>query len=310
MLAYVARRLVQMVPILLAVALLIFVIFSLIPGTFATGMMDQGRGLSAQAIAQLNHQLGLDQPLPMRFARYVLHLAQLDLGTSFRTQLPVMQALRARAWPTVELIVTAMIFASVIGVPLGFLSALRPGSLWDGVSILLSVSVLSLPAFWFGLLLMYCFALLLGWLPSFGYGNGGLRHLALPAVALGVGTLGMLARTTRAAVLDVMGADFIRTARSKGMSESRIVRWHLVRNVLVVILTVAGLEFGSMIGQAIVVEQLFAWPGLGSLLVESVEMRDVPVVQGCILMIVLAFLLINLVVDTVDAMVDPRIEYN
>jgi peptide/nickel transport system permease protein len=171
-----------------------------------------------------------------------------------------------------------------------------------------AVSGLSLPKFWLGLLLMYLFALKLGWLPSFGYGEP--RHLVLPAIALGVAPLALLARTTRAAVLEIMSADFVRTARSKGMSERRVVQWHLARNALVLVLTAVGLQFGSVIGQAVVVEKLFAWPGLGSLLVDSVTLRDIPVVQGAILVIVLFFLLVNTLVDISDAVIDPRIKYS
>jgi peptide/nickel transport system permease protein len=166
-----------------------------------------------------------------------------------------------------------------------------------------------LPQFWLGLLLMYFFALTLGWLPSFGYGDGGIRNLILPAVTLSVAPLALLARTTRAAVLEVMGADFIRTARSKGMNAYRLVTWHLVRNALVLIITTVGLQFGSLMGAAVVIEKLFSWPGLGSLLVDSVSMRDIPVVQGAILMIVLWFLIINTIVDILYAVIDPRISH-
>jgi peptide/nickel transport system permease protein len=217
--------------------------------------------------------------------------------------------LLARSWPTLELVIAAMAFSIVLGVPLGFLAALKPGSWLDTSSMILAVSGLSLPKFWLGLLLMYLLALSLGWLPSFGYGNGGLEHLIMPAMALGVGPMALLARTTRAAVLDIMNADFVRTARSKGMSEWRVVRWHLTRNALVIILTTVGLQFGSIIGQAVVIEKLFAWPGIGSLLVDSVTLRDIPVVQGCILLVVLFFLLTNMLVDVLCAVIDPRIKY-
>ena len=160
-----------------------------------------------------------------------------------------------------------------------------------------AISGLSLSQFWFGLMLMYLFALKLNWLPSFGYGDGGLRNLILPAIALGVGPMALLARTTRAAVLDVLNADFVRTARSKGMSERLVVKWHVLRNALVLVITIVGLQFGSLMGQAVVVEKLFAWPGVGSLMVNSVFQRDMPAVQGCILMIVLFFLVINTLVD-------------
>lgn len=310
MIRFVVRRLIQAVPIILAVAGLIFILFSVIPGTFASSLGDDGRTVIDPAVMErMNKELGLSDPVYVRFGNYVAKLAQLDLGTSFRTRQSVGSMLMARLWPTAQLTFAAMVFAIVFGVALGFVAALRPGSLLDTLSMVGAVSGLSLPKFWLGLLLMYLFALQLGWLPSFGYGNGGLSHLILPAVTLGVAPMALLARTTRAAVLDIMNADFVRTARSKGMSESRVVRWHLARNALVIVLTTIGLQFGTVIGQAVVVEKLFAWPGLGSLLVDSVTLRDIPVVQGAILFIVLLFLVINTLVDVLCAIVDPRIKY-
>jgi peptide/nickel transport system permease protein len=311
MLRYLVRRLIQTVPILLAVAAVIFILFSVIPGTFASSLGDDGKAvMDAEIMERMNREFGLADPIHVRFAKYVVQLAQFDLGTSFRTRQPVATMIAVRMWPSLQLAFASMALAIVIGVPLGFVAALKPGSAIDLTSMILAVSGLSLPKFWLGLLLMYLFALKLGWFPSFGYGDGNLKYLVLPAVALGVSPLALLARTTRAAVLEIMNADFVRTARSKGMSETRVVRWHLVRNALVIVLTTVGLQFGSVIGQAVVVEKLFAWPGLGSLLVESVSLRDIPVVQGCILTIVLFFLIINLAVDVVCAMIDPRIKYS
>jgi peptide/nickel transport system permease protein len=310
MLSFVFRRLLQAIPILLAVAGLIFLLFSVIPGNFATSQMADGRTVvDAEAVERMNKQFGLDQPVATRFVKYVGQLATLDLGTSFRTRQPVWHLIGERLWPTLQLAFASMLFAIVIGVPLGFLAALRPGSWVDMGSMVVAVSGLSLPKFWLGLMLMYLFALTLGWLPSFGYGDGSLRNLILPSVALGVAPLALLARTTRAAVLEIMNADFVRTARSKGMSERKVVQWHLARNALVIVLTTVGLQFGSVIGQAVVIEKLFAWPGLGSLLVDSVSLRDIPVVQGCILVIVLFFLLVNMLVDVLAALIDPRIRY-
>lgn len=310
MLAYLARRLIQTIPILIAVAALIFILFSVIPGSFASSLGDDGKSvLDAETMARMNRELGLSDPVHVRFARYVGQLAQFDLGVSFRTRQPVAAVIAERLWPSAQLALASMGFAILVGVPLGFVAALRPGSLVDTGSMVLAVSGLSLPKFWLGLLLMYFFALKLGWLPSFGYGDGGLRHLILPAVALGVSPLALLARTTRAAVLEILNADFVRTARSKGMSESRVVRWHLTRNALVIVLTTVGLQFGSVIGQAVVVEKLFSWPGLGSLLVDSVFQRDIPAVQGSILVIVLFFLVINTLVDIAYVLIDPRIRY-
>ncbi len=310
MLQFVARRLLQAIPLLLAVAGLIFLLFSVIPGNFAATQMADGRSVvDAETIERMNRQFGLDQPVVTRFVTYVGKLASLDLGISFRTRQPVWHLIAERLWPTVQLAFAAMLFAVAIGVPLGFLAALKPGGVLDTVSMVTAVSGLSLPKFWLGLMLMYLFALQLGWLPSFGYGDGALRNLILPSIALGVAPLALLARTTRAAVLEIMNADFVRTARAKGLSESSVVRSHLARNALVIVLTTVGLQFGSVIGQAVVIEKLFAWPGLGSLLVDSVSLRDIPVVQGCILVIVLFFLAMNLLVDVLAAVIDPRIRY-
>jgi len=286
----------------------IFTLFSVIPGSFTTSG-DDGRMLDTQVMERMRKELGLDDPLPKRFVNYVSDLLQGDLGTSFRSREPVTKLIATRLWPSLKLTLAAMAFAILIGVPLGFVAALKPGSLVDLVSMVAAVSGLSLPKFWLGLMLMYLFALTLGWFPSFGYGEGGLRHLTLPAIALGVSPMALLARTTRAAVLDVLNADFVRTARSKGMSEYRVVTWHVVRNALVLVLTTIGLQFGSLMGQAVVVEKLFSWPGLGSLLVDSVFQRDIPAVQGSILVIVLFFLVINMLVDIAYVIIDPRIRY-
>jgi glutathione transport system permease protein len=308
MTAYVLRRLWQMVPILLAVALLIFFIFSIVPGTFASSTAADGRNVvDAQVLERMNQEFGLSDPVHVRFGKYVAQLARFDLGISFRSREPVTTVLAQRLWPTLQLTLAAMLFAVLIGVPLGFLAALKSGRWIDTVSMVFAISGLSVPMFWLGLMLMYVFALLLGWFPSFGY--GGVKNLVLPALALCVFPMALLARTTRAVVLEILHADFVRTARAKGMSETRVVRWHLLRNALVIVLTMAGLQFGSVIGQAVVIEKLFAWPGLGSLLVDSVTTRDIPVVQGCILCIVIFFLLSNLLVDVLCARIDPRIKY-
>jgi ABC-type dipeptide/oligopeptide/nickel transport system permease component len=310
LLRFIIRRVLQMIPTILAVSLLIFVIFSVIPGSFTSSLIADGKGRNdPKVVEQMNKEFGLDKPVYQRFGSYVVNLVQLDLGQSFRTRQPVTHMLLERAWPTMKLAIAAMTIAILIGVPLGFVAALKPGSLLDAATMIAAVSGLSLPQFWLGLLAMYVFALTLGWLPSFGYGDGGIRNLILPAVTLSVAPLALLARTTRAAVLDVMSADFIRTARSKGMNAYRLVTWHLMRNALVLIITTVGLQFGSLMGQAVVIEKLFSWPGLGSLLVDSVSMRDIPVVQGAILMIVLWFLIINTVVDVLYAVIDPRISH-
>ncbi|GLR84971.1 ABC transporter permease [Bradyrhizobium iriomotense] len=306
MLSFLIRRLLQTIPTVLAVVLLVFVLFSVVPGSIVSTMSDDA---DPQVELRLKKQLGLDDPVYVRFGNYIAQLATGDFGTSFRTREPVTTMIAKRAWPTLQLILTAMAFSVVLGVPLGFVAALRPGGLIDSAAMVLAVSGLSIAKFWLGLVLMYLFALKLGWLPSFGYGDGGLKYLLLPAVTLGVSPMALFARTTRAAVLEIMTADFVRTARSKGMSETRVVKWHVMRNALVIILTTVGLQFGGLMGQAVVVEKLFSWPGIGSLLVDSVLQRDIPAVQGSILVVVLAFLAINLLVDVLYGVIDPRIRY-
>src|SRR3954467_804673 len=310
MLLVLGRRVANIVPTLAAVIAVIFLLFSVLPGSFVSAMNEDGRTTIDPAVMErMRKEMGLDDPLPERFAKYVAHTVVGDLGISFRTKEPVTKLVAGRLWPSLKLVFAAMALAIAIGVPLGFIAALKPGSLVDTASMVGAISGLSLSQFWFGLMLMYLFALKLQWLPSFGYGDGGLTHVILPAVALGVGPMALLARTTRAAVLDVLNADFVRTARSKGMSERRVVEWHVLRNALVLVVTIVGLQFGSLMGQAVVVEKLFAWPGVGSLLVDSVFQRDIPTVQGCILLIVTFFLVINTLVDMAYVAIDPRIRY-
>ncbi|TFV75356.1 ABC transporter permease [Bradyrhizobium frederickii] len=306
MLSFLIRRLLQTVPTVLAVVLLIFVLFSVVPGSIVSSMSDDS---DPQVELRMKKQLGLDDPVYVRFGAYIAKLATGDFGTSFRTREPVTTMIAKRAWPTLQLIFAAMAFAILIGVPLGFIAALKPGGIVDTLAMVVAVSGLSIAKFWLGLVLMYLFALKLGWLPSFGYGDGGLKYLLLPAVTLGVSPMALFARTTRAAVLEIMTADFVRTARSKGMSEIRVVKWHVMRNALVIILTTVGLQFGGLMGQAVVVEKLFSWPGIGSLLVDSVLQRDIPAVQGSILVVVMAFLAINLLIDVLYGVIDPRIRY-
>ncbi|CUT15581.1 Dipeptide transport system permease protein DppB TC 3A152 [Bradyrhizobium sp.] len=306
MLSFLFRRLLQTIPTVLAVVALVFVLFSVVPGSIVSSMSDDA---DPQVELRMKKQLGLDDPVYVRFGVYIAKLATGDFGTSFRTREPVTFMIAKRIWPTLQLIFAAMAFSVVIGVPLGFIAALKPGGIVDTLAMVVAVSGLSIAKFWLGLVLMYLFALKLGWLPSFGYGDGGLKYLILPAVTLGVSPMALFARTTRAAVLEIMTADFVRTARSKGMSETRVVKWHVMRNALVIILTTVGLQFGALMGQAVVVEKLYSWPGIGSLLVDSVLQRDIPAVQGSILVVVLSFLAINLLIDVLYGVIDPRIRY-
>lgn len=309
MLNVILRRLVQAVLTVFVVVTLVFVLFSVIPGTFASSLQADKRDVSAEVLERIEGELGLNEPMPVRFAKYIGGLVKGDLGVSYATKRPVVDMLSGRIWASFKLACAAILFAVCIGLPLGFFAAMRQGSWLDTATMTLAVSGLSVPTFWAGLLLMYVFALHLHWLPTFGYGSGGFSHLILPAITLGIAPMALLARTTRAAVLETLNADFIRTARSKGMSEQRLVVRHLARNAFVLVLTTIGLQFGSMLGGSVVVEKLFAWPGVGSLLIDSVGNRDIPSVQGTVLVIVLFFLLINTLVDLAYLLVDPRIRY-
>ena len=310
MLAYIVRRLLQFIPTILAISLITFVLLNVLPGNaalMAAGAQD--RGLDAKFVEQMMKRWDLDKPLHVRYWMYLKNLARGDLGLSFLRREPVGEVILARLWPTLKLALAAMLIAVGLGIPLGFVSALRRGSWLDVFSMIGAVSGVSLPQFWLGLLLMFLLSVKLRLLPTSGYGEGGIAHLLLPAITLGVGYMALLARTTRAAVLEILSADFVRTAAAKGLSRLTINSKHVFRNALILVLTTAGLQFGSLMGQTVIVEKLFSWPGIGSLLVDTIFQRDIPVVQGCVLLIILIFLVVNLAVDVLYALIDPRIEY-
>jgi ABC-type dipeptide/oligopeptide/nickel transport system permease component len=310
MLRYAVRRLLQFVPTILAISLLLFGLLNVLPGNaalMAGGAED--RGVDAKYVEQMRQQWHLDEPVYVRYGLYVGGLARGDLGRSFLRREPVAGLILARLWPTLKLALAAMLVAVAVGVPLGFLSALRRGSWLDAASMIGAVSGVSVPQFWLGLLLMFFLSVKAGLLPTSGYGDGRVPHLVLPALTLGIAYMALLARTTRAAVLEILGADYIRTAEAKGLSRFAIHRKHVLRNALVLVLTTAGLQFGSLVGQTVIVEKLFSWPGVGSLLVDTIFQRDIPVVQGCIMLIIVVFLVVNLAVDLLYALIDPRIEY-
>jgi ABC-type dipeptide/oligopeptide/nickel transport system permease component len=310
MFAYFIRRLWQFIPTILGVTLIVFLLLNVLPGNAAlTALAEGDRGLDTKYVEEMKKLWGLDKPLHERYFDYMLKLAQGDLGRSFLRRDPVSGLVLERVGPTLKLAVAAMFIALGLGIPLGFFSALRQGSWLDTTSMIGAVSGVSMPQFWLGLLLMYALAVALPLLPTSGYGDGGLRHMIMPAFTLGVSYMALLARTTRAAVVEIKLADFIRTARAKGLAETVINYKHILRNALILVLTTAGLQFGALIGNTVIVEKLFSWPGVGSLLVDSIFQRDIPVTQGCVLLLILGFLVINLTVDMLYALIDPRIEY-
>jgi len=310
MLRFALRRILQFIPTILAITLILFLLLNILPGDAALMSGDaQDKGVDPRFVEEMKKRWGLDQPVHIRYLTYLKNLAAGDMGLSYLRREKVSGLVASRLWPTLKLALVAMLIAVSIGIPLGFYSALRQGTWLDAFSMVGAVSGVSIPQFWLGLLLMFFLAVKLPFFPVSGYGDGDLKHIVLPAFTLGVGYMALLARTTRAAVVEILTTDYIRTARAKGLSELMVNRKHILRNALILVLTTAGLQFGSLMGHTVVVEKLFSWPGLGSLMVDSIFQRDIPVTQGCVLLIILVFLLVNLAVDLLYAIIDPRVEY-
>jgi len=313
MIRYLASRFAGMAVVMLIVAILVFVITRLAPGDPAAVML--GEQATAADIAKLRATYGLDQPLPLQFAYWIKELAHGNLGQSIFLQRPVTQALAERAEPTFFLTLFSLAIAVLIGVPCGIAAAVWRGKAVDQAFSAFAMLGASIPSFWLGLILMELFAVSLGWFPVAGYGDPGvplsnrLHHLVLPSIVLGVVNSALILRFTRASMLDVLGEDHIRTARAKGMSESRVVLHHALRNALIPVITVAGLTFALLIGGAIVTETVFGLPGVGNLVVSAVLRRDYPVIQGALLVIAALYVLINLAIDLLYLAIDPRVKY-
>lgn len=306
---YAFKRVLQFIPTIFFITLIMFVLLNVLPGSAAYLAVDQRKAPDPELIARLEKEWGLDKPIHIRYLNYLKGLATGDLGKSFLRREDVSRLLADRIRPTLELAFASIAIAVAVGLPLGFLSALKQGSWLDTVSMIGAVSGISIPQFWLGILLMFFLSVKVRIFPTSGYGDGNIMNMVLPALSLGVGYMALIARTTRAAVIDILTMDFIRTARSKGLSELRVNSRHVFRNTMILVLTTVGLQFGSLIGSTVIVEKLFSWPGIGSLLVDSIYQRDIPVTQGCILVIILIFLIVNLVVDLLYAVIDPRIKY-
>jgi peptide/nickel transport system permease protein len=312
---YLARRLLLLVPVLAGVSVIIFMVLHLSPGDPVEIML--GSQATQEDRTRLRADLGLDQPLHVQYARWLGHLARGDLGRSLWMKRPVLGEVVLRFQATLILTATALVLSTTAGIALGVASATRPNSLLDRVSAMASLFGASMPSFWLGIVLMVVFALRLGWLPASGmyapYGGGDLRdllaHLLLPAVTLAAASVTIIARLTRAAMLETLGQDYIRTARAKGVRERAVVLRHGLQNALIPIVTVIGVQAGYLLGGAVLTETVFAWPGVGTLMVQGILARDFPLVQGCVLVVALSFVLINLAVDLLYAWFDPRIRY-
>jgi peptide/nickel transport system permease protein len=331
MLRFVVRRLILLVPILLGLSILVFVWIRALPGGPAQALL--GERATPETVAAIERQYGLDEPVHVQYWKFLQRSIRLDFGDSITTRRPVTEELKQRFPATIELALAAMIFSVVVGIPLGFVAAKRYGTAVDHLSLVASLIGISIPIFVLAILLKYVFAVVLGWLPTVGRISvlidlehptnfyildailtanwealsDAIQHLILPAIALGTIPLAIIARITRAAVLDVQNEEYVRTARAKGMPPGVVDRRHVLRNAMLPVSTIVGLQVGLLLSGAVLTETVFAWPGLGSWLVQAIEDRNFPVLQGGILFVALVFVLVNLIVDISYALLNPRL---
>ncbi len=306
MTTYIIRRLLMVIPILLGVATIIFILMFMVPGDPARLMMGQHG--DERVLATIRHEMGLDRPLYIQYVKFIGRLVQGDLGMSYRQRRPVATIIAERFPATLKLALTAMTLAVLIGMTLGIIAAVNRNRIWDLLVMVMSLTGISLPVFWLGMMLILVFASGLGWLPVGGYGQSGdFRHLFLPAISLSTISIGYISRMMRSSMLEVIGKDYIRTARAKGVSEWAVNLRHALRNALIPVVTVIGIDFASLLGGAVATETVFAWPGLGRAVVDAIRERDLPVVEGCVIFMAFVFVIANLLVDLSYAWLDPRI---
>ena len=304
--AFILRRLLLSIPTLFGVLVVAFLLLYVAPGDPVMAMV--GERADEATIARLRQELRLNDPLPVQFGHYIGGILKGDLGKSYITNRPIRKDILERFPKTLQLAGAAMLLATVLGVTLGVLSGRRPGSAIDRFGLAIAYLGISFPVYWVGLLLILLFAVTLHWLPPSGF--GGIRYLALPALALGMRSIAFLARMTRSAMLDALGADYVRTARAKGLTEFVVVARHALRNAMIPIITVLGLDFGAYLTGSILTETIFSWPGLGRYVVNAIARRDLPAIQGSVLFLSAVFVLVNLITDVAYAKADPRVSYN
>ncbi len=313
MLGYILGRLVAAVPVLLGVSFLVFSMVFLLPGDPVQMMLgDMGSGtasarLSPEQYEALRRELGLDQPFPVQYLSFVTRAVRGDLGRSYQSRRPVLDTILDALPSTVQLTLAGLGLAIVLGVGLGVLAALKPNSVGDNLSMFFALAGVSMPEFWLGLMLIFLFSFSLGWFPASG--PGGIERLVLPATALGLRAAAQIARLTRASMLEVLNQEYVTTARAKGLAERVVILRHALKNALIPVVTIVGLQFGNLITGAVIVETVFARPGVGQLAVNAIRARDFPMVQGTVLFAATAYVLVNLFVDVSYAWIDPRIRY-
>ncbi len=306
MTAYIIRRLFMTIPILLGVATIVFALMFVVPGDPARMLMGQ-HGDEA-TLAAIRHEMGLDRPLYVQYAKFIGRLAKGDLGMSYRQKRPVSTIIAERLPATAKLALASMIIAVIFGIAAGIIAAVFRNGILDWLVMVFSLTGISTPVFWLGMMLILLFASGMGWFPVGGYGrNGDLRHIFLPAISLAAISTGYIARMMRSSMLEIIGRDYIRTARAKGLAEHVVILRHALRNAFIPVITVIGLNFAALLGGAVATETVFAWPGLGRAAVDAIRVRDLPVVEGCVIFLAFIFVVANLLVDLSYAWLDPRI---
>ena len=303
-LRYIGKRLLMLIPVALGVTLIIFIMLAITPGDPARNIL--GAEATEEQVAELREELGLNDPLPIRYVRFVWDALHGDLGTSYSTKQPVTTAILERLPTTLLMSLLCTLVGAVIGIIMGIISAVKQYTIFDTFARVFALAGISIPSFWLGLMLIILFAVNLGWLPASGF--YGPKYWILPAITVGLVQSATVMRQTRSAMLDVIRQDYIRTARAKGQTELKVILSHALPNALIPIVTVLGMQFGHGMGGAIISEQVFAIPGLGKLMVDSINNRDYPVVQGGVLFIAVCFTIVNLLVDILYAFIDPRIK--
>jgi peptide/nickel transport system permease protein len=304
---YIKGRLIRGIPVLLGISTLVFMMIHLLPGDPVTAMLSESSATSAEAVEQTRQQLGLDDPIIVQYGRYLRNALHGDLGTSIQTHQPVTSMIFAVLPSTIRLTVAAMSTAVMIGVILGTVAAIRQNSWLDTISMIVALLGVSTPIFWLGLVLLYVFAIRLDVVPVTG--EGGWKRMILPAFSLGIGAAAIIARLVRASLLESMRQDYIVTARAKGLSERQTIITHGLRNALIPVITIIGLQFGALLSGAVITETVFARQGIGQLAVNAIKRRDFPLVQGTVLMAAVGYLLVNIIVDISYAWLDPRVKF-
>lgn len=301
---YVLKRLLMLIPVILGVSFLVFFIMSLAPGDPARTIL--GETAPIESVMALREELGLNDPVIVRYVNYMADLLHGDLGESYKTGQPVISEILSRFPATLTLAFWGMLFAVVLSIPIGIISATKQYSIMDRVSMVFALLGVATPNFWLGLMLIIGFSLNLKWFPSGG--NDGWRSLVLPVITLGTGCMASITRITRSSMLEVIRQDYIRTAKAKGVNKKAVIYKHALKNALIPVVTVVGLQFGSLLGGAVLTESVFSWPGVGTFLVNSIKAQDTPAVLGCVIVFCICFSIVNLVVDILYAYIDPRIK--